>query len=522
MLDRLRAGKQGILAWLVIGGIIVTFVLFFGPGSFGKDSAACGGGPAYAARVNGRTVQVEAYSRRYDALFRMADRQFGGRLTRDLADQIGLNKQAMDAVVDEELLSQEAERRGIQVTDEELGQVIGADPTFQENGAYSPDAYRRWADENYGSRARFETILRAQLLSQKLEAAFEETVKVSPTEVRERWEMYSNRAELTYVLFPTTGARGDVKVTDEDVKAFQGREAARIEAFYKEHPERFDQKKKVRVRHVLARIDGTQDEAAARKKIDQAHERLAKGEAFEKVAAALSDDTNTKDCGGDLGLIAEGLADEAFMKAALALEPGKVSDPVRTAFGWDVLRVDEVIPARQLTLDQARPEIARELLTDERAAAVVKEKAQAALAGAKGGKALTALYPADEKAAQKLGGQPLVSKDSGQFSTALPYIPGLGEHADLVKDVAAANAGDVLPKVYETPAGALVAQVKTRERPDQAKFVEAQPQVTLRLREEKAGQLRRAWLQELRAKATIDENPQLVAAAAPVQPPVEQ
>jgi len=519
MLDVLRASKGGIITWIFLAAIIVMFVISFGPGSFAKRGINFGSAPAYAAEVNGRTISAGLYERQLQQIANYYRAQYGDEFVRMALPQLG--QQALSAVVNRALMVQEAERRGLRVTDQDVAREIQASPAFQENGKFSKDLYRDTVQAEYGSPHQYEEMLRSELLVRRLSAVLEATVKVPESEVHRIWARSADRVELAYVLFPTADARAEVKPTDAEVEAFAAREGARIEKFYKDNAARFDQPKKVRARHILARVEGN-DDAAAKRKIEAAIARLQKGEDFAKVASDLSDDTNTKANGGDLGVISAGLADDAFTQAALALEPGKLSGPVKTPAGWHVIRVDEVIPAKKATLEEARPEIARELLTGDRAAEVAGKKAEAALQAARAGKSLADLFPApraaqpaaegkpalpEVKAALTLGGKPVVARDTGPIPASTTALPGLSGSGDLLKDAVAAQGEGVLPRVYQTAAGPVVAAVKERKRPDESAYPKERDAIQSELVAEKAQQLQREWVAELRSRAKVVENP---------------
>jgi peptidyl-prolyl cis-trans isomerase D len=234
---------------------------------------------------------------------------------------------------------------------------------------------------------------------------------------------------------------------------------------------------------------------------------VKKGEDFAKVAQALSEDEATRGRGGDLGFVSEGLFDDAFAAAALALEAGQVSAPVRTASGWHLVKAEEVVPGKKVSLDEAREEIARELLTQDRARALAQERAQAALAQAKGGK----LAPV------KLGSQTIAPEETGAFGRSTPFVPKIGEAKGLVQDALAAKAGQPLPRVYDTPAGPVVAVVTERRTPDPKAFDGQREAVEGRLRRQKESQVEGAWLRSLRTGANVATNQELLAAAAQQQ-----
>ncbi len=517
MLDVLRASKGGIITWFFLAAIIVVFVISFGPGSFAKGNHGCGGAPVYAAKVNGDTIPVLLFERQLKQMSAYYSAQYGDEFVRMMMPQLA--EQALTSLVSRALLVQEAQRRGLQVSEDEVKNVVRQQPEFQDNGKYSRAVFEQEAAASYGSTKQYLDLVRSELLVQRLEAAFEASVNVPASDVHDTWKRLSDRVDLSYVLFPTVDARAEVKVSDADVQSFAAKEGARIEKFYQDNPARFDQPRKVRARHILARVQGKDD--AAKKKIETAIERIKKGEDFAKVAADLSDDENTKAAGGDLGVITAGTVDDAFSKAAMALEAGQLSPPVRTAAGWEVIKADEVIPAKKVTLEEARPEIARELLVNDRAAALQKEKAEAALQAARGGKALTELYPEPQKAepakdgkpavpektaSLTWGGKPVMARDTGPFPASGSFVPQLNVGGDLLKDAVAAQAGAVLPRAYDTPSGLVVAVVKDRKRPEESTYPKEREMVENQLRVTKAQQLRQEWVSELRARADVVEN----------------
>jgi peptidyl-prolyl cis-trans isomerase D len=524
MLESLRAHKRGLLTWIIVGGIGVMFAVSFGPGSLTRgDRGGCSGGQAiYAARVNGKTIQPNEYERAYQQYYNLVAGQLGGSLPRELAGQLGLEQRALDFVINRELVVQEARERGLTVTDEELAAALHSDPGFQTNGAFDRELYKERVRQLAGTAGRYEVQLADEMLYRRMLAAVEHTVKISDTEVRAEWLREADRAALSFVLFPRAAFELEAKPTDAEVKAWADRNADAVKKFYEDNGARFDAKKRVRVRHLLARV-GAAGEDAARKKVDDAAARVKKGEDFAAVVQALSDDENTKARGGELGFVTEGLFDEAFAKAALALEPGQVSEPVRSASGWHLVKAEEVVPAKKTPLDEARPAIARELLVKERAGEAARERAEAALAAARGGKPLAEQFPA-ESAEKKVkavtvGGKRVVAQETGTFTAGTEQLPRAGAVPGLAADALAADRGAVLPKVYQSPEGLVVATVIARERPDPAAFETASPSVRARLRGEAGMQVVSAWLKTLRDDARIEVNPALLAQGGPPQQP---
>ncbi|GEJ57970.1 peptidylprolyl isomerase [Anaeromyxobacter diazotrophicus] len=521
MLDTLRANSRSVLTYVLFGIIIIVFVVSFGPGSKGCSGGDIGTTQAWAAKVNGEAVSPTEFDQQYGQLLRIYQQQGAPDLNALL--QTRLRQMAMDQLVQRELIDQEAQRQGIVVSDDELSNAIKNIPSFQSEGRFDMELYRRAVTSTYGSPGKFEERMRKDLAYQKMVALLRGTAKVTPDEVKDAWAAENDRLALELARFPFALARAEVKVTDAEVKAFLAKNGAQVEQYFKDHPARFDRPRRLHARHLLVAVaPGAPQDAqeAAKKKIDALAERVKKGEDFGKLAQEASDDPGSKAQGGDLGFFGPGVMAKPFEDAAGKLSPGQVSEPVRTEFGWHLVKLEGIEPAKKETLDEAKPEIARELLETEAAKKLAGQRAEETLKKLQSGKSFAEVLPA--KGAQvKLGGQPIVAEDTGTFPvSSAPSVPRLGPAPELFADAVKAAAGQVLPRVYETAGGPVVARVKERQRADLSKLAEHQAEVETRLRLRRESELERAWVESLRKKAKVQTNEAFVqgtARAAPVE-----
>ena len=249
-------------------------------------------------------------------------------------------------------------------------------------------------------------------------------------------------------------------------------------------------------------------------------ERVKK-EPFAQVAKEVSDDTGTREKGGDLGSFGPGLMAKPFEDAAFALKPGEVSAPVRTRFGWHVILVEGVEDGRIVPLKEVERDLAREVLEIAGAEKIADRRAREALAQAKGGRKLEVLFPAAQSGAKKsgptLGGEPLVAKDTGLFNPSAGTAPGLGDAPAVCTAAAATSTGQTLPAVYPTPAGPVVAQVKERQRPDPAQYARQRDEVAARLGSRRQAEVETAWLKTLRDASKVKINDAVLRGAVAAQ-----
>ncbi len=151
------------------------------------------------------------------------------------------------------------------------------------------------------------------------------------------------------------------QVTDDEVRKY-----------FTERRTQFDEPEQVKASHILIRGGTPQQEERAKQTLVLIQGRLAKGEKFADLAKQYSEDPGSKERGGDLGFVARGSLVAEFEKVAFALEPGKISAPVKSQFGYHLILVHEHKPARQATFEQAQTQIRERLLADRREAAFQK------------------------------------------------------------------------------------------------------------------------------------------------------
>ena len=155
------------------------------------------------------------------------------------------------------------------------------------------------------------------------------------------------------------------EIGGENVKATD----AEIDAYFNEHPEEFQAPETVRASHILLRVntDASAEIAAEKEKLAASLlERLKKGEAFAELAKSVSDDPESKEKGGDLGFFSRDRILPELADAAFLLKKDEVSAPVRTSFGWHLVKLTDRLPAHPVILAEARDSIRSFLETNKR------------------------------------------------------------------------------------------------------------------------------------------------------------
>jgi peptidyl-prolyl cis-trans isomerase D len=391
MLDRMRRHK-GWLKWS-LALVVLTFVVFYIPDFLGQNTATTlGAAPREViAEVDGHDLNAGEFQQRYQAQLQAYQQQFGGSINEQLIRQLGIDQQILTQMVDEEIAVIEADRHNLRVSDDELAEQIFAIPGLQENGKFiGEQRYEELlrAQRPPMTKAQFEDGLRRSMVIDKLRAALTDWIAVSDAEVEKEFKRRNEKVKLQLVALTADKFRDKVTVSEADVAAYfdahkaeyrigeqrkikyllldrdQARQrvtvtAADVDRYYNQNIQQFQTPEQVRASHILLKTEGKNDEEVRKQAEDVLKKVKANGD-FAALARQYSEDTS-KDQGGDLGLFGRGRMVPEFETAAFAMQPGQVSDLVKTQYGYHIIKVTERKPATTTPIDQVRAQIQQQL-----------------------------------------------------------------------------------------------------------------------------------------------------------------
>jgi peptidyl-prolyl cis-trans isomerase D len=382
MLQKIREKITGWVAWAIIGTIGLVFAVWGIDLSFAPR--------AVAAKVNGEEIALEPVRRAYQEQIARLQQSFRGDVPEEFAAEI--RRGVIEQFVRRELLRQRTDKLGYRIGDDELMAYIQSYDVFHVGGRFSMDAYRAaLAGAGYTPIA-FEEDQRRSLEVQQLQDALVLSSFVTREELERRVALERELREVEWLTLPLERFEAEVEISDDDVEARYQATAARwttpesvdiayieisldrlaaeievseqdLRAFYEmeisREPERFLGIERRRAAHILVR--GGDEPGAAEARINELRERIAAGEDFAELAAAVSEDPGSARAGGDLGWVEPGMMVPAFDQVLFEMEEtGAVSEPVRTEFGWHIIRLDAIERTGGATFEQAREELVRE------------------------------------------------------------------------------------------------------------------------------------------------------------------
>jgi len=505
MLELLRRSHRYFIGGVVIvlAGVFVAYLGLGGPGM--------GGGSEQGAIVQlgeRRYFLTDLQRVRDDQERRLRD-SLGQAFDAKAASQY-LDQMSADQLIQRAVLASEAERIGLRATDQEVKALVQR--AFQsQDGAYDGKTVREYAVQRYGSESRFVQEVRDDILFSKLLDLIDDGAAVSEAEARDSIRSRLEEVRLSFVALDQERPPAGVQADDEAIEKILKDENDRVRRAYDENAARFHVPERVRARHVLVRIDKDAPEeklADARKRIDDAHARIQKGEDFAVVAQEVSEDPGSKERGGDLGLFPRGQMVPGFEDVAFGLKDGETSEVVRTDFGFHVIRTEGREPAKDQSFEEVARTLSEELANADRARALARETSDRLVAAVRGGQPL-------EDAARAAGAE--VKTTEWLRRRRDGYVPGIGAAPQVVTAAFAAGTDKPsLDRVFDVGDKLVMIQVIERRGPSGEDLARELPAERKKLLEARRGELRGEWMRDARTR--LAKEGRLLVDLSPLEP----
>ena len=387
MLDRMRR-HQNLLKWS-LAPLILAFGLFFVP----RNPSAGAAPDVVLAEVQGETITVAEFQRRYNLQMQQYRNAYGGQISEQMLRQLGIDQQILQALVDEQAMVAEARRQNFSVSDAEVRQRILSLPAFMENGVFIGETrYRQLlsAQNPPLTTREFEDQLRQAILAEKLRTSVAGWMSVSDADVAAEFRRRNEKVKLDVVPLTADAFRSQVKVEDADLqKRFDANKEsyrigekrkvkyallevekvretvqvpdADVEAFYTQNKAQYSTEGRVRASHILLKTEGKDDATVKARAEALLAQAKAPNADFAALARANSEDEGSAVNGGDLNYFGKGQMVPEFEAAAFGLKPGQISDLVKTTFGYHIIKVVDSQPETVRPVADVKPEIIDQL-----------------------------------------------------------------------------------------------------------------------------------------------------------------
>lgn len=511
MLQTIHDKVTGWVAGIVIALIGIPFIFWGIDVGFGSVS--------YAAKVKGHEmpfwkgavkVSLEDVNRAYQNQLNQYQQMTRGEVPPEVRTEI--QGRLMDAFVRRELIEQHANQLGYRVRNEDVQRSIEQMPEFQVDGKYNEEVARRLLDSQAISRDQFRQDQRRELQVAQIQAAIAASSFVTPAEAARVRALESEEREVAWAIVdPATLAAGiepaDAAVADyyaKNKQSFMTPESVTLKyveirvadlmaqvavtdealrAHYDSVKDRYVDPERRRSRHILVKVDQESAEQAARKKADEVLVKAKSGADFSALAKELSEDAGSAEQGGDLGWAERSFFVGPFSDALFAMQVDEVRGPVRSEFGYHIIRLDGIEPGKQKAFEEVRAELENEYRAQESERVFGERQEQLA-----------------EKAFENLDSLDKVSDDMSLPIRSVPAFKRAGGEGAVganAEVVAAAFSDEVLKNGQNSepieiePGHVVVLRSEDRKEPKERPLAEVRGEIVALLKKQRAEQLAR-------------------------------
>lgn len=386
MLQLIRDRAQGVLVWAIVGLIIITFALF------GLSSYLSGSSSNFVAEVNGVEIDENQFRRELQNYQERLKQMFGKNYRADMFNPAVLKNEVVNKLVMRELMSQYLENEKFFVSQNTLfGELKNVDAFKDESGKFDTARYKDLIKRQGMTEAFFEQQVARDITARYLNSGVSQTEFVTASEAENKLKLDDQQRDIGYLTINRTDYLKNAQAS-----------AAELEAYYNSHLQEFmtteqvsieyvelqleavakryeiDDKavrdqyenhrlnyilepEKRKVSHILIKVDKKTTETQAKKRIQDIGKEIKSGKSFAKMAKKHSQDPGSAKKGGDLGFFGRGVMDKAFEKSAFDLKKGAISEPVRSSFGFHLIKVDSIKAETIKPFKDVREQIRREL-----------------------------------------------------------------------------------------------------------------------------------------------------------------
>jgi peptidyl-prolyl cis-trans isomerase D len=376
MLQQIREKFTGGIAIAILALIGVPFVFFGINYNFV--------GSSFAAKIDGEEISLGFFEQQYrNELVAQPELADANEFQRQQ-----IRRQILERMIRDQLIRNYLVENGYRIGDRQLTNLIQREQQFQVDGQFDRGAYLDFLQTRGRDPREFEESQRQFMREFQLRSSIMASALVTPSEYRRYLNLAAEQRLVSLATLNEETVADAIEITDADVQAFYDNnptlyqlpesadveyilisreevaiqvdvEEAALADYYEDNKYRYLQDEQRQARHVLILFDD--DEDAARAKADDLLAQIQGGASFEAVAAESSMDGGTARQGGDLGVLTETQLPDALGAAIFSMQEGELGGPVRSDFGFHIVRLDKVLERGPLSLDQVRGELLTEL-----------------------------------------------------------------------------------------------------------------------------------------------------------------
>ncbi len=383
MLQLIRDRSQGLVVGVIVFFICLTFALF------GVQQYLDARGSVVVAEVNGEEVGLVEYQRAFQQLRQRAQAMLGEQFNPDQWSGTEAKLSALEFVVTEHLLLQVVEDANIRASDTQVANYVRSSEQFQQDGVFSKERYLQMVRGLGFSELGFEQQVRKDIVTNQLRAGIGASAFTTLSELQLLEQYRQQSRDIGFAILGIESFREGIAPTREEIEAFYSEQNERyrveekvsiaylelsiealmpdipvdesyVRAYYDANQSNYIAEEQRNVNHILVTVP----RGAAEEEVETAQAKAAglrelalAGDSFEEIAKENSDDVGSRTDGGETGFFGRGVMAPEFEEAVFAMSEQEISEPVRTEFGFHIVRLKEIKPGGLKSFDEARPDV---------------------------------------------------------------------------------------------------------------------------------------------------------------------
>ena len=393
MLEAIRESSQRPFAKLVVTLLVSLLILSFAATGIYSWFSGSGGGD-FVASINGQKISQQEFDQALKDQLAKIRSKLGGNVDPAMLDNPEVKMSILENIISQRLLVQQANKAGVVLPDAMLASIISQIPAFQKDGKFSKEMYETLLRSQNMTPAIFESRVRQDLLSQQLLSGVTDSafvphvvldavikaseqqrevsrivlapekymsqVKLDPAAVKAYYEshrsdyMVPEQARVEYLALSTDSLMPQIQVSDDDVSKY-----------YAEHAAQYQVPEERQAAHILISLApgaSAAEKAAATDKANKVFKEASQNPStFAELAKKYSQDTGSAAQGGDLGMFGRGAMVKPFEDAAFQMKVGEIKGPVQSDFGFHIIKMLAIKPAKTRTLSEVKAEVVADL-----------------------------------------------------------------------------------------------------------------------------------------------------------------
>ena len=477
----------------VIAVFILGFVFWSGSGT-GPDASA-----QVVARVGNERITAVEFDKQYKAQVERYRQMYQGNFSPELERALDLPRNVLDSMIERLLRLEAAKRLDLRISDDELAQKIMSLQFFQDQqGQFiGREKYEKMLRANGIVPDQFEEELREDMLLQKHAGLVKASVVVPDADLLREFSVRNDKATIEYILVPSSRLESTAQPTDADLQAYLDKHKdryrtpvqrrtkyllidrarvrskikptdAQIQAEYDRSRDGFAVPEQVKAAHILVSVkpdSGADGDARARAKAESIAVRAKlPGADFAKLANENTDDPSGKGTGGQLPPFSRGQMVPEFEQAVFTMTPGEIRGPIKTQFGYHIIKFESKTPARTRTIEEVRPSLGAQLAEHQASAEVDRLAAELSTK-------LKGMSSASDDELRKLQND-AVTYNTTEWASKGDPIPGIGANQKFSDEVWTLAVGKVSSAPISTQRGIVFVKPSEERAAGLAPFAE--------------------------------------------------